>query len=132
MGAVTPKEMSRSLSAYGRLRNRMRSTTLNTEVVAPIPTAMERIATQLKARFRVSIRRAERIVNLTPPRRERFPSLFATTVAPGTSNRLVSVDQAKLTILTISGSLRSASTNTAVLEAMAYVAPQDVQIVPYS
>ena len=48
MGAVRPTDTSRSSCAYGSGRNRIRSTTLNTAVVAPMPSASVRIAATAK------------------------------------------------------------------------------------
>src|ERR1051325_3226899 len=44
IGATNPTETNRPASAYGRLRKSSRSTTLNTAVVAPIPSAIVTIA----------------------------------------------------------------------------------------
>ena len=55
-GAIIPADTRRPSSAYGSARKRMRSTALNTALVAPMPRAAPRIAVREKAGFRVSPR----------------------------------------------------------------------------
>ena len=57
-GAAMPSHTSRSSFGYGRLRNRIRSTTLNTAVVAPIPSARVSRAASVKAGARRNPRSA--------------------------------------------------------------------------
>src|ERR1700681_4151954 len=59
-GAMTPNETKRSSCGYGKLRNKMRSTTLKTAEVAPTPTANVRIATNANPGFVASMRTAKR------------------------------------------------------------------------
>ena len=58
IGATSPTDTSRSSCAYGKLRNRIRSTTLNTAAVAPIPTASVAITATVKTAFRRNPRSA--------------------------------------------------------------------------
>src|SRR5439155_23568756 len=56
IGALTPHETGRSACGYGSARNKIRSTTLNTAVEAPIPSASVRTATTVKPGFFASVR----------------------------------------------------------------------------
>src|SRR5437588_9827694 len=56
IGAVTPQETKRSAWGYGSARNKRRSTTLNTAVVAPIPSASVMTATAVKPGFFANVR----------------------------------------------------------------------------
>src|SRR5579859_2029858 len=87
MGANKPKTTSCFSSGWGRLRKRMRSTTLKTAEVEPMPSARVSTATAVNAGLVTSIRNAKRtscqtdevIVSWSPVNRQ--PSLDNSFVA---------------------------------------------------